>query len=84
MANRPWDQRQVAFRRAIREARAGARLTQVALSAKLAKPQSYVSKYESGDRRLDYLETREICACCGITIAAFDRLLVRAARRKIL
>lgn len=31
-------------------------LTQVALAARLDKPQSYVSKYESGERRLDVIE----------------------------
>lgn len=31
-------------------------LTQVALAALLDKPQSYVSKYESGERRLDVIE----------------------------
>ena len=36
---------------------------------------SYVSKYESGERRLDYLEVRNICDCCGITITEFDDFL---------
>ena len=31
-------------------------LTQMALAARLDKPQSYVSKYESGERRLDVIE----------------------------
>ena len=75
MINRLWDARQVAFRQAIRQVRKQVGLTQVHLSGKLAKPQSYVSKYETGERRLDYLEVKAICACCGVTIAEFDRLL---------
>lgn len=31
-------------------------LTQVELAGRLDKPQSYVSKYESGERRLDVIE----------------------------
>ena len=80
MANQPWGSKQVAFQRAIRQVRKRTGLTQVEMSKKLAKPQSYVSKYENGERRLDYLEVKAICACCNITIATFDRILTRAAR----
>ena len=38
------------------EARKEANLTQAELSAKLERPQSYVSKYERGERRLDLIE----------------------------
>lgn len=38
------------------KARKRARLTQQELSARLAKPQSFVSKYEHGKRRLDIVE----------------------------
>ncbi len=67
----------MAFQRAIRQVRKEAKLTQVQMSQKLARPQSYVSKYERGERPLDYLEVREICACCKITIAQFDSVLVQ-------
>lgn len=35
--------------------------TQQQLSEVLYKPQSFVSKYENGERRLDLIETIEIC-----------------------
>lgn len=42
------------------QARRAAGLTQMALSRKLGKPQSFVSKYEGGERRLDVVEFLEI------------------------
>jgi transcriptional regulator with XRE-family HTH domain len=43
-------------------------LRQVDLANKLKVPQSFVSKYESGERRLDIIETMEICRSLGISI----------------
>ncbi len=37
-----------------------AKLTQTELAELLGKPQSYVSKYENGDRRLDIFELLEV------------------------
>jgi transcriptional regulator with XRE-family HTH domain len=48
------------------EERRAAGLTQVELAAQLCKPQSYVSKYESGERRLDVIEFLEIVEILGI------------------
>jgi transcriptional regulator with XRE-family HTH domain len=36
-------------------------MSQQQLADLLEKPQSYVSKYENGDRRLDFLEVLDIC-----------------------
>ena len=82
MINRPWSGRQIAFRAVLRRFRKRSGLTQAQLSEKLAKPQSYVSKYETGERRLDYFEVRDICVCCNTTITAFDRALMREARKE--
>ena len=46
-------------------------LTQVVLAKKLGTPQSFVSKYESGDRRLDLLELKKICQAIGISTIDF-------------
>ena len=51
----------VALRHLLTEARVEAGLTQEQLAAKLARPQSYVAKYETGDRRLDVIELIEVC-----------------------
>lgn len=43
------------------EARKDAKLTQTQLSERLGKPQSFVSKYERGERRLDVIEFLAVC-----------------------
>ena len=41
-------------------------VTQQQLSEKLGRPQSFVSKYENGERRLDLIETIHICNVLNI------------------
>lgn len=52
----------------LREAREGAGLTQVELAKRLDVPQPFVSRYESGQRRLDLVELRSICRELGIEV----------------
>ena len=40
------------------------------LASKLGKPQSYVSKYETGERRIDFIETVRIARVLGLDLAA--------------
>lgn len=47
------------------EARRAKNLTQVEVANRLSKPQSFVSKYESGERRLDVIEFMEVCKALG-------------------
>jgi len=63
------------FRELLRQARVDAGLTQVELAEKLGKPQSYVSKAELGERKLDFLETLDFCAACGKDVAKLAREL---------
>ena len=44
------------LRTLLRDARQAAKLTQQAVADELGVPQSYVAKYEGGERRLDILE----------------------------
>jgi transcriptional regulator with XRE-family HTH domain len=55
----------------LRELRTEAGLRQIDLAEKLGEPQSYVSKYESGEQRLDIIEVRTICKAFGLTLAEF-------------
>ena len=59
----------------LKRIRADAGMTQKQLAAALGRPQSYVSKCESGERRLDVLELREVCNALGVTLARFCELL---------
>ena len=49
----------------LREERKAARLTQADVAAGLRKPQSFVSKYEQGERRLDVVEFLHIARVIG-------------------
>jgi len=59
------------LQRLLEETREAAGLTQTALAKKLNRPQSFVSKYESGERRLDLIELREICKGLRISLVDF-------------
>lgn len=53
----------------LREMRLEAGLRQTVLANLLDRPQSFVSKYESGERMLDFLELRQVCAAMGFTMS---------------
>jgi len=55
----------------IRGVRRAADITQAELAEKLGTDQSFVSKYERGERRLDVLELRAICLALGIDFVGF-------------
>lgn len=55
----------------IKTMRIEAGLKQTDVSERLGVTQSIVSKFESGERRLDLLEIRAICAACGVPLADF-------------
>lgn len=59
------------FRDMLVQARLASGLTQVEIAEKLAKPQSYVSKYERGERRLDFAEFMDLAEIMGIDVAQF-------------
>ncbi|MEH2143869.1 helix-turn-helix domain-containing protein [Nostoc sp.] len=65
------------FRQLLIEARKAAKLTQADLSAKLELPQSYVSKYERGERRLDLIEFLQVAEVLDIDPLAFIKELLK-------
>jgi len=66
---------QVALQAMLRDARTAAGLTQYDLADRIGRPQSFVSKYEGGDRLLDVIELLTVLRAIGVPSADFiDRL----------
>ena len=65
------------FRELLVEARKDADLTQAELSLRLNRPQSFVSKYERGERRLDVVEFGEVARALGVDPVNFLARLYR-------
>jgi len=59
----------------LREWREAAGLRQADLAERLARPQSFVSKYEAGERRLDVLEVRFVVQAMGRGLGEFVEAL---------
>ena len=70
-----YSHRQITLQRLLREFRLKAGLRQEDVAQAIDEPQSFVSKIESGERRLDLLELREVCLAMGITLAKFVAVL---------
>jgi transcriptional regulator with XRE-family HTH domain len=60
----------------LRELRREAGLTQVQVAERLKVPQSFVSKYESGERRLDVIELKHVAIAIDTTL---DAVIARLA-----
>jgi transcriptional regulator with XRE-family HTH domain len=56
----------------LREARRQAGLTQAEVAQKLGKPQSFVSKCESGERRVDVVELLAFSSIYRVDLAFFS------------
>ena len=67
------------FRALLRRIREEAGLSQTVLAEKLEKPQTFVSKSELGERRLDFLETLDFCAACGVRVEELVKRLEKTA-----
>lgn len=65
--------------RLLRDFRNEAGLRQADVAERLGRPQSFVSKYESGERRLDVLDLLAVCRALDVSLVAcvakFEELL---------
>lgn len=59
------------------KAREDAGLTQIDVAKRLGKPQSFVSKYEGGERRLDVVEFLKVAKALDADPPALVRALAR-------
>ena len=55
----------------LRQVRLDANLTQLQLAEKIGQTQSYVSKCENGEQRLDLIELEAVCKAVGISLTNF-------------
>lgn len=63
--------RQTALQELLKSVRNRAGLTQCGLAEKLGRPQSFISKIESGERLLDLIELKEICDALDLRLVEF-------------
>lgn len=70
------------FREMLVDARKQTCMTQNQLAARLRRPQSFVSKYERGERRLDVVEFLQIASALGKDPAAFLKQLKRKLAKR--
>lgn len=68
--------RQIALLKLLVSERVRSGLTQNELADKLGRHQSFVSKYESGERRLEILEFVDLCMALGADPGRLIQLLV--------
>ncbi len=69
-----YSDKQKILQKLLRKARTDAGLTQEQLGERLGEPQSLISDYERGERRLDLIELNQICDAIGIGL---DELVKR-------
>jgi ribosome-binding protein aMBF1 (putative translation factor) len=69
--------------RRLREARKRSGLTQVMLAKQLGQSQSFVSKCERGERRIDLMEAREFCRALNVSFIKFVRELDQELRGRL-
>lgn len=83
MTNKLWDGDREQLRKLLKMLRNDeAKLSQTELAEALGRHQSYISKYENGERNLDYVEITEICRALGISMRRFNSLYEKNIRKK--
>ena len=70
------------FLKVLRETRERAGLTQVQLARKIRETQTFVSKCERGERRIDVVELRTFCRAFGVSLRQFVSTLERAIDKR--
>ena len=58
-------------------------LTQIELAKKVGETQSFISKCERGERRIDVIELRRFCQAFGMSFRRFIADLEKALHRRL-
>jgi transcriptional regulator with XRE-family HTH domain len=66
----------------LREIRGSAKVTQLELAKRVEETQSYISKLERGEVRLDLIQLRTICQALGTNLPSFVTLLEERLEKK--
>ncbi|ODT22638.1 MAG: transcriptional regulator [Kaistia sp. SCN 65-12] len=69
--------RQIKLRKLLRDCREKRGLTQADVAARLNKPQSFVAKYEGGERDLSAIEFIDVVQALGLEPVAVMRQLLK-------
>lgn len=59
------------FLEQLRQTRQQKGLTQTDVAVRLGQTQSFISKVERGERRIDIVELRQLCAVMGVEFVTF-------------
>lgn len=74
MLKNRYSKEQIVLQELLKQLRIESSLTQDQLAKRLNTPQSFISKYESGERLLDFVELYIICQNFGLSITEFSTL----------
>ena len=77
MTRATYSRRNAEFRARLVQARLAAHLTQAAVAKRLGRPQSFLSKVEHGERRLDVVEFVAVCRALDVDPLEFLRDFLR-------
>lgn len=69
------------FLKLLKTERSSRGASQADIGARLGKTQSFVSKCERGERRLDFVEVHRICEVLGISLSAFAKKYETSIRK---
>jgi transcriptional regulator with XRE-family HTH domain len=73
--------RYAVFLKMLKKARQDAGFTQIDIARKIGETQTFVSKCERGERRIDVVELRTFCRAFGVSLSHFVSALERAITR---
>ena len=69
------------FLKVLKKSREAAGLTQTQLAQKIGETQTFISKCERGERRIDVVELRTFCQAFGVSLKQFVTVLERSMKR---